>query len=146
MSNSAIDEIIRRAMEEGQFDDLPGKGKPLRLDEDPNADSAWRMAYHALKSSGYSLPWIEMRQEIETDLEAARSGLRRTRGWRAKELERGADPGPAEAEWGRAQGNFREMAAELNKRIRSYNLEAPSARFQRGLIDAEREIERVMGE
>jgi len=42
MSGSPIDEIIRRAIEEGQFDDLPGKGKPLRLDEDPNSDPAWR--------------------------------------------------------------------------------------------------------
>ena len=27
----SIDEQIRKAMEEGQFDNLPGKGKPLPL-------------------------------------------------------------------------------------------------------------------
>jgi hypothetical protein len=27
----AIDEIIREAMERGEFDDLPGRGKPIDL-------------------------------------------------------------------------------------------------------------------
>jgi DnaJ family protein C protein 28 len=130
-------------MEEGQFDDLPGKGKPLRLDEDPNADPAWRAAHHVLKSSGYSLPWIETRREVEADLEAARASLRRARLWRVKELDRAGDPGRVEAEWERAQADFRERAAALNKRIHSYNLEAPSASFQRDLIDAGPEITRT---
>ncbi len=30
---SDIDDPIKKAMQDGQFDDLPGKGKPLNLDE-----------------------------------------------------------------------------------------------------------------
>ncbi len=66
-----IDDAIQKAMQAGQFDDLPGKGKPLNLDENPFADPEWELAQHVLKSSGYTLPWIETRQQIERELEAA---------------------------------------------------------------------------
>jgi hypothetical protein len=70
------DEQIRRAMQEGQFEDLPGQGRPLQLDEDPFEDPDWRLAHHMLRSAGYSLPWIETRREIEADLAAARLALK----------------------------------------------------------------------
>ncbi|MEA3440806.1 MAG: DUF1992 domain-containing protein [Chloroflexota bacterium] len=56
---TGIEEHIRRAMEEGKFDDLPGKGKPLRLDHNPHEDPQWRTAYRMLRNSGFTLPWIE---------------------------------------------------------------------------------------
>jgi hypothetical protein len=71
----SIDEQIRQAMEEGKFDDLPGKGRPLRLDENPFEDPEWRMAYQVLHNSGYSLPWLESRRELLKDLEAAQAAL-----------------------------------------------------------------------
>jgi DnaJ family protein C protein 28 len=78
---SKAEEQIRRAMEEGQFDNLPGKGKPLNLDENPYEDPEWRMAHHILHNSGFSLPWIETRREIETNLEAARTSIKTTWDW-----------------------------------------------------------------
>jgi DnaJ family protein C protein 28 len=139
-----IDEIIRRAMEEGKFDDLPGKGKRLNLDEDPNLDQEWRAAHHILKSSGYSLPWIETRREIESGISTALDGLQRAWTWRQGSLAGVDDPRWVEAEWGRAQTAFKEQVAELNNRIRDYNLEVPSGGFHRPLVDADREIARVM--
>ena len=44
---------IREAMERGEFDDLPMKGQPLRLDEDANVPDELRMAYKLLKNGGY---------------------------------------------------------------------------------------------
>jgi DnaJ homolog subfamily C member 28 len=143
MPNSSIDEIIRRAMDEGQFDDLPGKGKPLNLDDDPHADPAWRAAHTVLKSGGFSLPWIETRREIETDFEEALAAIKRSWLWRVEKLDGPVDPGWVEAEWGRAQASFRERVEALNKRIRAYNLEVPSPAFQRPLVRAEQEIERA---
>ena len=68
-----IEEHLRKAIEEGKFDNLPGKGKPLHLDEaNPHADPEWELAYHMLKECGFSLPWIETIHEIEKDIDAAR--------------------------------------------------------------------------
>ncbi len=133
-----IDDEIRRAMEEGEFENLPGKGRPLNLDEDPFEDPEWRLAHHLLRSSGYSLPWIEKRKEIEAGLEAARRDL--ALGW-----ERRQEQGYRSTKrWERAQASFREAIAELNKKIFSYNLEAPSMRLQVMRIDAEVEIKKVV--
>lgn len=75
MQRLSIDEIIRQAMEEGKFDDLPGKGKPLNLDQDPHEDPDWRVAHHMLKSAGFSLPWIERLKEIQVEIDQARQVL-----------------------------------------------------------------------
>ena len=47
---------IREAMAEGVFDDLPGTGRPLKLDEDAHIPPEARLAYKILKNSGYISP------------------------------------------------------------------------------------------
>lgn len=44
---------IREAMKQGDFDDLPCKGKPLDLNSDANIPPELRMAYTLLKNGGY---------------------------------------------------------------------------------------------
>jgi DnaJ homolog subfamily C member 28 len=127
------DDQIRRAMEEGEFENLPGKGRPLKLEEDAFEDPEWRLAHHLLRSSGYSLPWIEKRKEIEAGLQDARRDL--ALAWERR--------GSA-ARWERAQEKFREAIAELNKKIFSYNLEAPNMQLQMLKVDAEAEIKRIV--
>ncbi len=139
MSN--IEEYIRRAMLEGKFDDLPGKGKPLRLDDDVHSDPEWRLAYHMLQSSGFSLPWIESRKEIESELLAARTALQRAWSWRVDKTAEGGALPETEKEWQRACAAFRAAIEALNKKIATYNLEAPSPQLHLRLVNAERELE-----
>jgi hypothetical protein len=139
----AIDELIRRAIKEGKFKDLAGKGKPFRLLENPYEDPDWRMAFHALKSSGHSLPWISTRREILDDLQAARSNLERSFAWKEAALEEDKPKSWVEEEWSRAQDEFREKIDELNQRISSYNVEAPSSQFQLRKVHADREIKKI---
>lgn len=138
--NKAEDQI-RRAMEDGKFEDLPGKGKPLRLDHNPFEDPEWRMANHVLRSGGFTLPWIEVRQEIERSLDQARESLRRAWAWRQEAHTHGQPLSFVEAEWKRAEGVFHQQIAELNKRIFSYNLQVPAARLQLLQLDADRELD-----
>jgi DnaJ family protein C protein 28 len=133
-----IEEHIRRAMEEGQFDDLPGKGKPLHLEDHPFEDPDWRMAYHVLRTSGFSLPWIETRREIEEAFLAARQAVQRAWDWRQKALQDPASRHLAAGEWERAVQAFRTQVEDLNRRIFSYNLEAPNERFQLAPLNFER--------
>jgi DnaJ homolog subfamily C member 28 len=135
------DEQIRRAIQEGQFEDLPGRGRPLQLDEDPFEDPDWRLAHHMLRSAGYSLPWIETRREIEADLDAHRLEIQRA--WE-RHQSAAVDSDLTRQRWDQAQVNFREVIAELNKRILSYNLEAPSMQLQLQPINPAREIKRAM--
>ncbi len=126
---------IRKAIEEGQFDNLPGKGKPLNLDENPYADPEWRLAHHMLQNAGYTLPWIELRQEIEAEIEAARRELQL-----AWELQALVEQMEAAAGWQRAIARFEEQAAVINRKIRDYNLQTPNLYFQMRWLNASAEI------
>jgi hypothetical protein len=55
---------IRESMDRGEFDRLPGAGKPLDLDEDTDVPPELRVAYRILKNSGFVPPEIELRRDI----------------------------------------------------------------------------------
>ena len=139
-----IDEHIRRAMEEGEFDNLPGKGKPLRWDENPHEDPEWRLAYHVLRSNDFTLPWIDKRKEIEAAIQAARGRLARAWEWRRSSYSAAKrSPAEIEAEWSRALDAFGDQIQAINKDISSYNLQAPLAQLQMLPLRADPEIGKI---
>lgn len=140
----AIEDQIRRAIEEGKFDHLSGKGKPLQLDQNPHEDPEWSAAFRILRNSGYTLPWIETRQELEQALLEARSRLARTCRWHAEAQAGGYSPQEIQDEWQRAVDEFQRQIAEINLNIRSYNMHVPLSTFQIALLDPEVEIQRII--
>ncbi len=57
---------ILEAIDAGLFDNLKGKGKPLRLDDDSHIPPELRMAYKILKNADCLPPELELRKEIVT--------------------------------------------------------------------------------
>ena len=51
-------------MDEGAFDDLPGRGRPLNLDDDALVPAEMRLAYRVLKNSGFLPAEVSLRKEI----------------------------------------------------------------------------------
>lgn len=60
---------IAEAIEEGLFDDLPGKGEPLNLDEDAHVPAHVRLANRILKNANVLPEWIELQKEIHNERE-----------------------------------------------------------------------------
>lgn len=60
------EERIREAIEKGEFANLPGAGKPLRLEDDSMVPEDLRIAYKILKNAGCIPPELELRKEILT--------------------------------------------------------------------------------
>jgi DnaJ family protein C protein 28 len=135
---SLIDQKIREAMEQGEFDDLAGKGEPVDLSVNPFEDPEMRTAHRMLRNAGFAPSWIEERKDIDSEFENARNQLPRVRtvlqNALGTENERGA-----RIRWEEALTAFREKAGDLNRRITAWNLKVPAAGFQRRLIDVERE-------
>jgi DnaJ family protein C protein 28 len=144
MPNFSVEEIIRRAIEEGEFDDLPGKGKPIGIVDNPHQDLGWRAAHHILKSSGFSLPWIEALREIDINLQRARDQLSNAWAWRQNQQDNKIQTGSIESDWLRAKEQFRDEIGTINNQIRDYNLEVPNIRFQLPLVKADQEIEKII--
>jgi DnaJ family protein C protein 28 len=150
---SWIDQAIREAQERGEFDDLPGRGKPLDLTPNPYAKEQ-ELAFKILKDAGYAPEWIELDKAIRAKLHTSRAALARawqrhqdrlqdlaghSGSWAAAERQR------AEANWRDAMEAFERETGRLNQQIADLNLKVPAPRFQRIKVDVLREIARVMG-
>ncbi len=56
--------IIKEAMERGEFDNLPGKGKPIDLSEYFETPEDVRLAYSMLKNAGMTSREVDLLREI----------------------------------------------------------------------------------
>jgi hypothetical protein len=74
MSNRSVFAILGRIAEEriieaqrrGEFDNLPGHGKPLQLEDDSHVPEDLRLAYKVLKNANCLPPELELTKEILT--------------------------------------------------------------------------------
>jgi len=55
---------IEKAIRDGVFDDLPGAGKPLKLEDDSHVPEDLRIAYKILKNANFVPPEVSLRKEI----------------------------------------------------------------------------------
>jgi len=60
-----VEERILKAQKKGEFDNLPGSGKPLVFDGDRNVSEELRLAYKILKNADFVPPEIELKKEIK---------------------------------------------------------------------------------
>src|SRR4030095_1399597 len=59
-----VEAIIQEAMERGEFDNLPGKGKPIDLTEYFETPEEVRMANSVLKNAGMTSRAVDLLREI----------------------------------------------------------------------------------
>ena len=55
---------IIEAIREGAFDGLPGKGQPLKLEDDSHIPEDLRIAHKILKNANFVPPEVALRKEI----------------------------------------------------------------------------------
>lgn len=56
---------IQEALQNGEFDNLPGKGRPIVLEDDSRIPEDLRIAYKILKNANCLPPDLELRKEIK---------------------------------------------------------------------------------
>lgn len=116
---SAVERRIREAQERGDFDDLPGRGRPIDLSSWGQGE--WALAHHVLKQAGETLPWIAVGQDIDV----ARGRLNRM-------LEEA--PRVPRDERPRARDRFLREAEALDKLLEEYSFLIPSRQLDRGRL------------
>lgn len=58
------EERIKESMEAGEFDNLPGRGKPIDLEYDISTPADLRMPLKVLRNAGILPPEAELKKEI----------------------------------------------------------------------------------
>jgi hypothetical protein len=62
--DAIVEERIKSAQQEGAFDNLPGKGKPLNLDDDSGVPEDLRLTFKVLKNANCLPLELELRKEF----------------------------------------------------------------------------------
>jgi hypothetical protein len=119
---AAFDDLIERRIDEarrrGAFDDLPGSGRPLELDDDRLVPEELRVAWRILKNAGFVPPEVEALRDIDALLgraldDGTASGAQPRRGPDAADRR---DAGDAGAGDGRRARRLVALAIALEQR------------------------------
>lgn len=134
-----VEDLIQESMAKGDFDNLSGKGKPLKKFSgcsyiDPMTHNLNRI----LIDNGYQPEWILMQKEIKDTIEQLREALLMSR----KKLGNPLSP-TEQKQWAQVCEQFQEKIRKLNKRINDFNLIVPILTRQKVHFDAQKEIIRV---
>jgi hypothetical protein len=125
-----VEQRIQDGMERGLFDNLRGMGQPLNLDEDQFVPDEMKMAFRLLRSNGLAPLWVELNQEIRADI----ARLERFREYAHSRML----SHPIEYEHLRRE--CLDRVTEINSKILSYNIIAPSSHVHLGLLLVEEEL------
>jgi hypothetical protein len=116
-----VERLIREAQEAGRFDDLPGHGRPLALEDERHAGDL-ALAHHLLHNAGVAPPWIEADKEVRRIRSAIEHLL-----LQAATCSPGSEP--------RLRGRLDELVEEHDAAVRELEGLAPGPRLQRSRLD-----------
>ncbi|KAK7267837.1 hypothetical protein RIF29_20516 [Crotalaria pallida] len=121
---NVVEQRIWHSMEEGHFENLPGKGKPLKLDTNPHADPAEDTLYRILSKNGCAPEWIELNKEIRSKISEWRASLKKA--WADKSS-------GDQSKWVESSETLKLQIKEINNMVFRYNLIVPYGRQMFGL-------------
>jgi len=134
MMRFITESILNKAMEEGKFDYSAGKGKPLQQIKSPFEDPSWCLSFHILKNAGIRPCWLELDLEIRQKLQESLEDLANTASMYGANC----------VVWEKSVKRFNERIEEINNLIQELNLKVPDPRFQRAMVNPERETSKVL--
>lgn len=143
--NNLIEDLIEEGKKRGVFDNLPGKGKPLKLKRNLFAPET-ELAHDLLKHNDLKPAWILARGILREQIDALRAGIRRS--WQRHEQAYRLAQGESHRDalilsWDDACQRWQDEIADLNKQVDGFNLKRPSDGLEMFKLELERELERA---
>ncbi|KAJ4979128.1 hypothetical protein NE237_009908 [Protea cynaroides] len=130
---NVVEQRIWHSMEEGQFENLPGKGKPLDLSSNPHADPAEDTLYRILSRNRCAPEWVELNKEIRGKVNEWRLALKKAKANRLN---------GNYAKWIEDSEVLKVQLRDINDKVFRYNLIVPFGRQMSGL-KWEKELDRL---
>ncbi len=128
-----VEQRILDGMEQGLFDNLRGAGQPLNLDDDRFVPDDMKMAFRMLRSTGLTPLWVDMNKEIREDIERMHRFRTHIHGqWERISL----------IERDHRRTEYAQRVKDINSKILSYNIIAPSSSVHIGLLLLDEELAR----
>ncbi|KAH6933286.1 hypothetical protein HPB50_013999 [Hyalomma asiaticum] len=117
-----VEDLIQESMARGEFNNLPGSGKPLKFaPENPYVDSTTRKLNEVLITNGYVPEWVMLEREIAEEKRKLRSALSERR----SQLGTAPLAGDEQRLWQEAVRSMNSAAAQINRKIDKFNMVVP---------------------
>ena len=126
---NVAEQRIWQSMKEGQFENLPGKGKPLDLSINPHADPAEDTLFRILSKNGCAPEWVELNKEIRTQVNIWRFALKKAWANRCNQ----SDP-----QWIESAEALKQQMSVINNKVRAAAIQVlnPDLLLSVQIIDA----------
>lgn len=138
--------LMAKAVEQGEFDNLEGAGKPLDLDENAFEQTDLHMANKILKDNGYAPYWIELNKEINALQAKLDKEIGDFKKYRQIVLSEKRSSGAMRRFEQKKQDFYRQTRVsleEISQKILDYNLHCPVSTLGRFNFDVEVAMERI---
>ena len=144
---------IQEAMDAGEFDNLPGTGKPLQYEDNPFVPEDMRVAFKVLQNSNFAPDWMVLAQEIEGDMAQMRESADRHFAMLRRRLhETASNPyairrlrievAQLKKTHTRAATQHRSLLEAINRKISTFNQTVPIASLHRVPLSIRHEMDR----
>ncbi|XP_064613611.1 LOW QUALITY PROTEIN: dnaJ homolog subfamily C member 28-like [Liolophura sinensis] len=136
-----VEDLIKESIEKGDFQDLPGTGKPLvdHADRNPIVDYTTHNLNKILINDGFAPEWITLEREIRQEIRHCRETLAKERNYL------GSPPlsGQNHNRWVHHSKNFRRTIDDINAKIHKYNMVVPYLQKQMVEYNKEKEVQTI---
>lgn len=145
-----VDRLIADSIGDGDVSHLPGAGKRLPLNDDPNTPDDLRAAFKLMEDHNVAPEWIEASRRLEEKEAALRSQLTTRAQMHKRDLRRVRQEASAEraqavdSKWRRYQRQFLERVERYNREALVYNLNLPKGIPHRQTLRGELLIEQAL--
>ncbi|KAK3930212.1 DnaJ-like protein subfamily C member 28 [Frankliniella fusca] len=138
-----VEDLIQESMAKGDFDNLSGKGKPLKQGvANPYVDFTTHKLNEVLIDNGFTPEWILLQKEIREERDFIRESLTSKR--------KGLGPLPLsyneELAWKQVIESCQTLVQQLNKKINKYNLVVPILQKQMLQFQLDKEANKILME
>lgn len=139
-----VSQRIDEAIADGAFDNLPGRGKPLNLNENPNEPPDMAMANKILKNNDVTPAWIGNRKALLKEIEALRGEMSQRWAWTETEWSTPeANRAGLVRYWAGRVAEWSERIGQINSRILDLNLTLPIWRMELVRLQLSEELARI---
>jgi len=128
-----VEERIRQAFEDGDFENLAGMGKPIDWGPENPYCAEWQLAFNVMRNAGVAPSWVALDAGLRQQVGDIRRAL-------AEARRRWPQGGP---NWELACRRLGTVAARHNQGVLLRNLMAPAAVRPMFRLEPQAEIERV---
>jgi hypothetical protein len=141
-----VSKRIEEAMRRGDFENLRGQGKPMRLEQEPFVPEEQQMANRILKNNDMTPNWIAERKEMLRALESWRAEFQRIVGEAQRAWGTASDDArrvQVRESWARWLARWEDEIVDLNRRIGTFNLKQPITHLEIFKLRLDDELRKV---